>query len=290
MARVKDVTGGRGVDVVYDGVGRDTFARSLDCLARRGMLVSFGNASGPPAPLDPLLLSRKGSLFLTRPTLHDYTATREERLACAGGALRGDPPRRGEGRGAPDLAAPGRRRGPPRPRVPPHDRLLRPPPLKTTPGGTPWRPAPRARVRAGGRGGVGSRREDRPWVVASRSLSRSCPDWRGRGGGRAEDAECPWDGAAVPGAVGEGRGARAGGGWVNPGPLGGRGFESTSGIRRDDNVVSVNGKAVDAAGFKALVTALAPGDEVTLVYRRSPAAESGEARSRRAGKEGRSGP
>jgi NADPH2:quinone reductase len=77
-AEVKAFTGGRGVDVVYDGVGKDTFMGSLDCLRPRGLMVSYGNASGRPPPLDPLLLSEKGSLFLTRPTLAHYTARREE--------------------------------------------------------------------------------------------------------------------------------------------------------------------------------------------------------------------
>jgi NADPH2:quinone reductase len=83
LERVTELTGGEGVPVVYDSVGKDTFMRSLDCLRRRGTLVAFGNASGKPDPFDPLLLSRKGSLFLTRPTLFDYTATREELLAGA---------------------------------------------------------------------------------------------------------------------------------------------------------------------------------------------------------------
>jgi NADPH2:quinone reductase len=83
VERVRALTGGRGVPVVYDGVGRSTFEMSLDCLARRGMLVGFGNASGAAAPVDPLLLSRKGSLYLTRPTLMDYTITREELLDSA---------------------------------------------------------------------------------------------------------------------------------------------------------------------------------------------------------------
>ncbi|MBI4706042.1 MAG: quinone oxidoreductase [Deltaproteobacteria bacterium] len=83
IARVRELTAGKGVPVVYDSVGKDTFEGSLQCLARRGMLVSFGNASGPPAPLDPLVLSRLGSLFLTRPTLFDYTASREELLSSA---------------------------------------------------------------------------------------------------------------------------------------------------------------------------------------------------------------
>jgi len=71
-------TEGRGVDVVYDSVGKDTFEGSLASLRPRGMLVSFGNASGPVAPFSPLLLSQKGSLFFTRPTLGHYTATTEE--------------------------------------------------------------------------------------------------------------------------------------------------------------------------------------------------------------------
>jgi NADPH2:quinone reductase len=71
-------TGGAGVDVVYDGVGRATFEGSIDSLRPRGLLASFGNASGPVAPMAPLLLAQKGSLFLTRPTLVHYTRTTEE--------------------------------------------------------------------------------------------------------------------------------------------------------------------------------------------------------------------
>jgi NADPH2:quinone reductase len=82
-ARVRELTQGRGVGVVFDSVGRETFARSLDCLRRRGMLVCFGNASGKPEPFDAGLLSAKGSLFLTRPVLFDYTAERSELLASA---------------------------------------------------------------------------------------------------------------------------------------------------------------------------------------------------------------
>ena len=80
---VRSLTQGRGVDVVYDSIGRDTFDLSLDCLAKRGMLVGFGNASGKPEPFDPLRLAQKGSLYLTRPTLMDYTASREELLHSA---------------------------------------------------------------------------------------------------------------------------------------------------------------------------------------------------------------
>jgi NADPH2:quinone reductase len=77
----KRLTGGRGVQVVYDSVGQSTFNDSLDALAPRGMLVSFGQSSGPVGPIDPLVLSRKGSLFLTRPTLAHYVPTREKLLA-----------------------------------------------------------------------------------------------------------------------------------------------------------------------------------------------------------------
>jgi NADPH2:quinone reductase len=76
VERVKALTGGKGVPVVYDGVGKDTFPASLDCLQPRGLFVSYGNASGPVPPLDILMLTAKGSLYLTRPTLVTYTATR----------------------------------------------------------------------------------------------------------------------------------------------------------------------------------------------------------------------
>lgn len=76
--RVKEITNGQGVPVVYDGVGKTVFDDSLDCLSRLGMMVSFGNASGPVPPVSPLTLSRKGSLFLTRPSLAHYAATRPE--------------------------------------------------------------------------------------------------------------------------------------------------------------------------------------------------------------------
>ncbi|HYC54699.1 MAG TPA: quinone oxidoreductase [Candidatus Binatia bacterium] len=72
--RVRDITGGKGVPVVYDGVGKDTFEGSLDCLAPRGLLVSFGNASGPPPALELGTLAMRGSLYVTRPTLMTYTA------------------------------------------------------------------------------------------------------------------------------------------------------------------------------------------------------------------------
>jgi NADPH2:quinone reductase len=78
VAAARRFTGGRGVDVVYDGVGKDTFEGSLNSLRPRGLLASFGNASGPVAPFSPLVLAQKGSLFLTRPTLLHYTQTEDE--------------------------------------------------------------------------------------------------------------------------------------------------------------------------------------------------------------------
>lgn len=83
VARVREITEGRGVPVVYDSVGRDTFMKSLECLSPRGMLVSFGQSSGAVAPLDPGILSARGSLYLTRPTLFTYTAKPEDLQATA---------------------------------------------------------------------------------------------------------------------------------------------------------------------------------------------------------------
>lgn len=82
-AETKRITNGAGVHVVYDSVGRTTFDKSLDCLIRRGLLALFGQSSGPVPPQDPQILNRKGSLFLTRPTLDHYVATREELLSRA---------------------------------------------------------------------------------------------------------------------------------------------------------------------------------------------------------------
>jgi NADPH2:quinone reductase len=75
---VSRITGGEGVHVVYDGVGKTTFWKGLNCLRHRGMMVLFGQASGPVEPIDPQVLNQKGSLYLTRPSLGDYVATREE--------------------------------------------------------------------------------------------------------------------------------------------------------------------------------------------------------------------
>lgn len=82
--RVREITDGAGVPVVYDSVGKDTFDASLACLQPRGLMVSFGNASGAVEPFSPALLAAKGSLFLTRPTLATYTATREELESTSG--------------------------------------------------------------------------------------------------------------------------------------------------------------------------------------------------------------
>jgi NADPH:quinone reductase len=87
VAETRRLTGGEGVQVVYDGVGRDTFDKSLDCLAVRGTMVLFGQASGAVLPIDPQILNRKGSLYLTRPSIGHYTRTREELLNRAGDVL-----------------------------------------------------------------------------------------------------------------------------------------------------------------------------------------------------------
>lgn len=84
VEKVKELTDGKGVPVVYDGVGKTTFMDSLDCLQPRGMLVSFGQSSGAVDPFNPGILSQKGSLYLTRPTLMTYTASREDTLESSG--------------------------------------------------------------------------------------------------------------------------------------------------------------------------------------------------------------
>ena len=87
VAEVKRLTGGEGVHVVYDGIGRTTFSKGLDCLVRRGMLALFGQASGPVEPFDPQILNLKGSLFVTRPSLNHYILTRNELVERAGEVL-----------------------------------------------------------------------------------------------------------------------------------------------------------------------------------------------------------
>jgi NADPH2:quinone reductase len=83
VARVKEITRGEGVAVVYDSVGKDVFMLSLDCIRRLGMMVTFGNASGPVPPIAPLELSKRGSLFLTRPTVFHYVAKRTDLESAA---------------------------------------------------------------------------------------------------------------------------------------------------------------------------------------------------------------
>jgi NADPH2:quinone reductase len=100
--RVREITGGKGVPVVYDSVGRDTFLASIDSLSPLGLLISFGNASGPVPPIDPALLMQKGSLYFTRPTLGNYVSTPGELDVAAGelfdlvarGIIRKNEPRR----------------------------------------------------------------------------------------------------------------------------------------------------------------------------------------------------
>ena len=87
VKRVRELTDGEGVPVVYDSVGKDTFVDSLDCLRPRGMMVLFGQSSGPVPAFDIATLSAKGSLYLTRPTLFSYVASRAELEACAGGLM-----------------------------------------------------------------------------------------------------------------------------------------------------------------------------------------------------------
>jgi NADPH2:quinone reductase len=86
-AETKRLTNNTGVQVIYDSVGRTTFAKGLNCLVPRGMMVLYGQSSGPVEPLDPQVLSQKGSLFLTRPTLHHYIASRLELLERASAVL-----------------------------------------------------------------------------------------------------------------------------------------------------------------------------------------------------------
>jgi len=83
LARVKEITGGKGVKVVYDSVGKDTWDKSLDCLAPFGLMASFGNASGAPDPISPGILGPKGSIYLTRQTLFSHIVTRESTQAMA---------------------------------------------------------------------------------------------------------------------------------------------------------------------------------------------------------------
>jgi NADPH:quinone reductase len=83
VKRVAEITGGKKVPIVYDGVGKDTFMKSLDCLQVRGLMVTFGNSSGPVGPTDLAILAAKGSLYVTRPTLMGYVTKRDELLAAS---------------------------------------------------------------------------------------------------------------------------------------------------------------------------------------------------------------
>ena len=120
VERVRLITKKKGVPVVYDGVGKDTFLTSLDCLAPLGLMVSYGNASGAVPPISPLELTRRGSLFLTRPTLFHYTAKASEARAGRTGAFRRRGKREGEGAYRPDLCARRCGEGAPRSRGAPH--------------------------------------------------------------------------------------------------------------------------------------------------------------------------
>ena len=111
VARVRELTGGKGVPVVYDSVGQATFQRSLDCLAPLGMLVCFGQSSGKIPPFDTGVLGQKGSLFLTRPSLMNYTAGARRSGQGGNRAVRRGPARCGQDRDQPALSAARRRRG-----------------------------------------------------------------------------------------------------------------------------------------------------------------------------------
>ena len=104
VTKVKDYTKGKGVDVVYDSIGKDTFPGSLDCLKPLGLWVSFGQASGPVPDFKITLLSQKGSLYATRPSLGNYTATRKDLVATAND-LFDVVVRQGQDRGQPDLSS-----------------------------------------------------------------------------------------------------------------------------------------------------------------------------------------
>ena len=107
VAEVQRITDGEKLPVVYDSIGRDTFMRSMDCLKPRGLMVSFGQSSGAVEPFSPNLLAQKGSLYLTRPTMFTYTATREQLEQSAARAVRDRRKRQGEDRGAAALRAQG---------------------------------------------------------------------------------------------------------------------------------------------------------------------------------------
>jgi NADPH2:quinone reductase len=114
VAKVNEITGGKKVPIVYDSVGKDTFAKSLDCLQVRGLMVSFGNSSGAVPPTDLGILAAKGSLYVTRPSLMGYVSKRDELVASANDLF--DMVLKGKVKVGPrDLCAEGRQTGTPRP-------------------------------------------------------------------------------------------------------------------------------------------------------------------------------
>ena len=123
--RVRELTDGAGVPVVYDSIGATTYQSSLDSLTRRGLLVCFGTASGPVPPIDAMQLAIKGSVFVTRPALADYIADPAERAALAGELFDHVAAGPHQDRDQPALRPRGRRAGPPRPGVRPQHRLVR---------------------------------------------------------------------------------------------------------------------------------------------------------------------
>ena len=126
VARVKEITGGKLCDVVYDGIGKTTFPASLDCIRPLGMFVSFGSASGQIDAFNINILQAKGSLFATRPTLNTYAAKREDLLAIANDLFDVVGERRGQNSGQPEIRAARRGEGAPRSRRPRHHRLVDP--------------------------------------------------------------------------------------------------------------------------------------------------------------------
>ena len=132
VARVKEITQGEGCDVVYDSVGKDTFPSSLDCLKPKGLWVSFGSSSGPVPPFDIAILSAKGSLYATRPTLMTYTARRADLLANAADLFDMVGEGRGQDRRQPHLSAARSRRRAPRSRGAQDDGLGRAHPVTPT--------------------------------------------------------------------------------------------------------------------------------------------------------------
>ncbi len=125
-AKVKEITGGKLCDVVYDGIGKTTFPASLDCIRPLGMFASFGSASGQVEAFNINILQTKGSLFATRPTLNNYVAKREDLVATAKRPVRRGRQRQGQNSGEPEIQAQGRHEGASGSRGPQHHRLDHP--------------------------------------------------------------------------------------------------------------------------------------------------------------------